>query len=258
MKSTYIAVFAGVMSIASGVAIGAGRSIVAQTTGAARLAHLVNAPVVATTNADVNSSDNVVVKDSRDVEKRACIGNSVGNVFVWASRYGNAWNYSSMVEDVENPENNVCFVRVELKSNDTRINVSDFSGKYFMMGQKITCGDWVDQDKLEKRILDAKKSKRTLATIGGAVGGAAVGVAAMETFGNRAIGGTVQGQYALSGDALLISQLNVLKTDNPSKYNQIIASLKNLKKECEQVKISDADALCKKYDYARILSGVAE
>ena len=54
---------------------------------------------------------------NRDAERLACVSNNigVGNTFVWASKYSNTSNYSTMVEDTENPENNVCWVRVELR-----------------------------------------------------------------------------------------------------------------------------------------------
>lgn len=136
--------------------------------------------------------------DTREKEREACIRNNigVGNTFVWASRYSDTNNYATMVEDVEHPENNTCFVRVELKSSDPKLDLSDISGRYFEMGRNITCGSWVDEGMLEKRILDAKKNVRTWATVGGAVGGAALGVGSMELFGNKLIGGAVQGQKA--------------------------------------------------------------
>ena len=182
-------------------------------------------------------------KDMRDKEKGACIANNigVGNTFVWAARYSNINNYSTMVEDIENPENNTCFVKVELKSNDSKIGVSDVPSKYFEWGQNIACGSWADYDVLKKRILDAKKSARTWATVGGAVGGAAVGVGAMELFGNKMIGGSVQGQKALEGDQLLRSQLGVLKRDNESDYKKFISNLKVLKTECAKDHVANAD-----------------
>jgi len=179
----------------------------------------------------------------------------VGNTFVWASRTSNFGNYASMIEDVDNPENNVCFVRVELKSNDSRINVSDFGGRYFEMGQRITCGSWADEEKLKTRILDAKSSARTWATIGGAVGGAAVGVGSMELFGNKLIGGAVQGQKSMEADELFESQLLVLKKDNKSQYEKIIKELKIVKEECDKVKNDpSAPKECAEYDYDRFLS----
>ena len=66
-----------------------------------------------------------VNKDLREKERNACLSNNigVGNTFVWASRYSNLNNYSGMVEDTTEPENNTCFVKVELSSDDSRIDV---------------------------------------------------------------------------------------------------------------------------------------
>lgn len=173
-------------------------------------------------------------KDKREKERMACISNNIGigNTFVWASRFSNLANYSTMVEDVENPENNTCFVKVELKSNDARIDVSDVPTKYYEMGQTITCGAWADENTLRGRILDAKKKARTWGTVGGAVGGAAIGVGAMELFGNKLIGGSVQGQKALEGGELLRSQLLVLKKDNVASFNKFRDGMQTLYKEC--------------------------
>jgi hypothetical protein len=138
-----------------------------------------------------------------------------------------------MVEDVENPENNTCFVLVGVKSSDSRIDLSDLPSKYFEMGRNITCASWVDEDKIESRILDAKKKNRTLATIGGAVGGAALGVGSMELFGNRAIGGSVMGQKALKGKDLIRSQLLVMKKNDSAQYEKLMAGVKEVKKACD-------------------------
>ena len=124
----------------------------------------------------------------------------VGNTFVWASKYSDTSNYATMVEDTDNPENNVCFVKVDLKSDDSRISVTDVPSKYFEWGKTITCGSWANADTMRARILDAKKSGRVWGTIGGAVGGAGIGVGAMELFGNKLIGGKVEGQAALKDD----------------------------------------------------------
>ena len=93
--------------------------------------------------------------DMREAERNACINNNIGigNTFVWASRYSNTSNYASMVEDTVNPQNNVCFVRVELKSDDeSRISVSDIAPKYFMWGENIECGSWANEKEMEKII----------------------------------------------------------------------------------------------------------
>jgi hypothetical protein len=200
-------------------------------------------------------------KDMREREKRACLQNNIGigNTFVWASRYGNLGSYSTMIEDIEEPDNNTCFVKVELKSDDPKINVADVPSKYFEMGRDITCGEWANYDTLKSSILDAKKSARTWATVGGAVGGAAIGVGAMELFGNQLIGGKVMGQKDLEGLELLESQLAALKKDNEVEYNRFIKHLGELKCACKSsVWTSDEQKpdACKEYEYAFSLPGV--
>lgn len=210
-----------------------------------------------------DTDDVTVTKDNRDKEKRACISNNigVGNTFVWASRYSNTANYSSMIEDVEEPDNNTCFVKVELKSDDAKISVADFPTKYYEMGHNIACGEWVDYDMLKERVLDAKKTARTWATVGGAVGGAAVGVGAMELFGNRWIGGAVEGQKQFKEGSveLLRSQLAVLKAEDVSTYNNFIKYLGELKCACNSsVWTSDEKKPdeCDEYEDAFELPGV--
>lgn len=200
-------------------------------------------------------------KDMREREKRACLQNNIGigNTFVWASRYSNLGSYSTMIEDIEEPDNNTCFVKVELKSDDPKINVADVPSKYYEMGRDITCGEWANYDTLKSRILDAKKSARTWATVGGAVGGAAIGVGAMELFGNQLIGGKVLGQKDLEGLELLESQLAVLKKDNEAEYNRFIKYMGELKCACEsRVWTSEEQKpnACKEYEYAFSLPGV--
>ena len=201
-------------------------------------------------------------KDMREREKAACIQNNigVGATFVWASKYSNSADYNSMIEDVEFPENNVCFVKVGLKSNDSRINVSDIPTKYFVMGENITCGEWANEQTLKNRILDAKKKGRTWATVGGVVGGAGIGVGAMELFGNKLIGGAVEGQVYIKEEKgeteLLCSQMKVLHQEKSSKYNDIRDSLTELKKYCDDASawpdgvVSDD---CKEFDYDALL-----
>lgn len=201
-----------------------------------------------------------IVVDTREKEKAACLNNNIGigNTFVWASRYSNVNNYASMVEDVENPENNVCFVKVEIKSDDSKINVSDIPSQYFIFGQDITCGSWADEGKIKSRILSAKKSARTWGTVGGAVGGAGVGVGIMELFGNRIIGGKVMGQKNknLSEDQVLRSQL--LAISDTSEFKDMMRYARTLRDECEKDIWTQGDAEkpkeCDEIDYEFILS----
>lgn len=197
------------------------------------------------------------VVDKREKEKEACMRNNIGagNTFVWASRYSNTNNYSTMVEDVDTPDNNTCWVRVELKSSDSKVKVSDIPAQYFEMGRTITCGAWADEDVLKKRILDAKKTARTWGTVGGVVGGAALGVGAMELFGNKLIGGKVEGQFdkGLSETDLLLSQLAVeYKENGHGDFNKYYDAVKELNTECtvnwpaSVQKDDDTEKYCKK------------
>lgn len=197
--------------------------------------------------------------DMREKERAACMNNNIGigNTFVWASRYSNVNNYASMVEDVENPENNTCFVKVEIKSDDSKISVSDIPSQYFEMGRDITCGSWADEGKLKQRILDAKKSARTWGTVGGAVGGAGVGVGVMELFGNKLIGGKVEGQKNknLNENQVLRSQLLAEGKDS-QEYKDIVHYAEILKEECEREiwNATDKPKECNEIDYEFILS----
>lgn len=171
--------------------------------------------------------------DMREAERNACMNNNIGigNTFVWASRYSNTASYANMVEDVKNPENNVCFVRVELKSDDeSRISVSDIAPKYFMWGENIECGSWVNEKDMEQRILDAKKGARIGGIVASTVGGAGLGVGAMELFGNKLIGGKVQGQKSLNDAELYRSVLLTYKEDNVAEYNKVVNALTVIKK----------------------------
>jgi hypothetical protein len=199
-------------------------------------------------------------KDNRDAERAACLNNNIGigNTFVWASKYSNTNSYATMQEDLDNPENNVCFVKVDLKSTDARVNMSDFPSRYFQWGYNINCGSWVDEELLRQRILDAKKTGRTWATVGGAVGGAAVGVGAMELFGNKLIGGKVEGQKnkKLDQTQLLRSQLLTMKNEKDSRYDKFMAELREFKKACDDYK-SKANGVyskCDEFDYDQLLA----
>ncbi len=182
--------------------------------------------------------------DMREKERTACLNNNigVGNTFVWASRYSNVNNYASMVEDVEEPANNTCFVKVEVKSNDPKVSVYDIPSKYFEMGRSITCASWANEETLRQRILDAKKTARVWGTVGGAVGGAGIGVGMMELFGNKLIGGKVMGQKDLEGNELLKSQMLVLKEKNRTGYAEFVRTACEFIDACSDEVWQTADA----------------
>ncbi len=207
--------------------------------------------------------------NNRDAERTACLANNIGigNTFVWAASNSNTSSYATMVEDTENPDNNVCFARVGIRSNDNRVDLSGIDGKYFPMGTNITCGDWVSPDVLEEQILAATKSSRTWATVGGAVGGAGIGVGAMELFGNKLLSNIdglkgLEGQKKLEGTELFVSQLLVLKKDNNALYNDIVQSLSAVKQACDEYRSTPKPEECKggeKYNelpYEEILTGI--
>ena len=209
---------------------------------------------------DLEEKPSEPIENNRDKEKEACVNNNVGlgNTFVWASRYSDSNNYMSMIEDVIEPDNNVCFVRVELKSNDSKISLSDIPARYFEMGRIITCGEWANEDTVRQRILDARKNARVWGSVGAAVGGAAIGVGAMELFGNSWIGGKVEGQNNenLSDDEVLLSQLLVLKNDKDPDFDKFIAQLKIVKEECAKLQKSGGEVPkeCSKYNYEYLLN----
>ena len=201
---------------------------------------------VGTVVQDVRPAEKI---DMREAERDACMNNNigVGNTFVWASRYSDTSNYATMIEDVKNPENNVCFVKVELKSTDeSRISVSDIKPKYFMWDEEIECGSWVNKKDMEQRILDARKGARIGGIVASTVGGAGLGVGIMELFGNKLIDGKVQGQKSskLSKEQLYRSQLLVYREKNPGLYNQYVNNLRTLKKYCAE---RPTDDYCLRY-----------
>jgi hypothetical protein len=195
-------------------------------------------------------------KDIYQAEKDACVRNNIGmsDTFVWASRYSNLNSYSSMVEDTETPSNNTCFIKVALKSRDSKINLDDLPTKYYEMGNSITCGSWVDEKQVEQKILDAKKSGRVWGTIGASVAGAGVGVGVMEWFGNEMIGGAVQGQAALTGTQLIRAQLLTMKEKGDAQYNAYMTDLRKIKEECTTAKYKEKSAnsfvgiMCREYE----------
>ena len=260
-----IAILAVSMSVADAAPAGRGRASKssqmesrAAVTKKSVDSTVVSEPTVVEEKVEDTAPEVEVKKDMREREKAACIQNNVGvgATFVWASRYSNTASYNSMVEDTEFPENNVCFVKVGMKSNDARVDVSDIPTKYFVMGENITCGGWTDAEVLKQRILDAKKKGRTWATVGGVVGGAGVGVGAMELFGNKLIDGAVEGQADMEGTELLCSQMKVLKQEKSSKYNDIVDALNEIKKYCDDASLWTTTAQpeeCKSYDYKTLV-----
>lgn len=266
-----VSLFMGCLIVTGGFAAPAGRGRVSMSGQMMAAPRATVSKTQISAMAAVNNSNMAVTPeqmvpavkvDTREKERNACLANNIGigNTFVWASRFSNVNNYASMIEDVEQPENNVCFVKVGLKSDDDRIDLSDIPEMYFPMGQAITCGSWASEDDMRQRILDAKKKARVWGTVGGVVGGAGIGVGAMELFGNKLIGGKVEGQKALEGDQLLRSQVLELQKENASEYNRFISNLKILQIECNKdmwknTTDSEVTTICDKYNGLFDLAG---
>ncbi len=206
-------------------------------------------------NVVVSESDTSKAVTNRDKERIACLGNNIGigNTFVWASKYSDTTSYSTMIEDTNNPENNVCFVLVGMQSDDSSIDTSDIQPRYFQWGDNVICGNWIDEAKMESRILESKKTARVLGIVGGTVGGAGVGVGAMELFGNKLIGGAVQGQQQYADDKTSVNWYKVkaceLKKQDVNAYNDFEKLVQELKQECTEYDF----AQCKEAKYANLI-----
>jgi len=190
-------------------------------------------------NAVSDFGDDFVLTGARSKEE--CNANSRSMDFVWAAKAGaNGAEYYMLTENVNSPSNNACWARVEITSSDPRVILTGIRPRYFMVDQNINCGDWVNKSDLEKQILDQRRRGRNWATVGGAVGGAAVGVGAMELFGNSMIGGAVQGQAALNPEQLLHLRMT---PDERIEYQKAIDELRAACNELQQ--IGGASELCK-------------
>lgn len=225
-------------------------------------AQVVKAAATGTTG----NSGTTTKKDTRETEKNACIENNVGvnNTFVWATAVSDTTDYASMIEDTENPENNVCFVKVELTSTDSDIKLDDIDSIYYEMDKNIVCGEWAKKDKIEKRILDGKKTARAWGTVAGSVGGAGVGVGSMELFGNRAIGGKVMGQKDLQKNDYknwIKSELLELQKKDKAQFDEFVKNISVLRNECNALKVkgvidTSLPAGCTQIDYETIFNNI--
>ena len=160
------------------------------------------------------------------------------DTFVWAARDSNVNDYRFMVEDVKDPENNVCFVKVSVQNSDERVDTHDISSRYFVVGERAVCGDWLSADDLEQRILKATKKNRVLGAVATSVVSAGVGVgvseAAMAIAAKNGSDSKVLGQAALDGTELLISQIKELERKNAAEYNRVMNAMKVLDETCDK------------------------
>jgi hypothetical protein len=154
-----------------------------------------------TANNALAGEDLAAARAAAEVLKTKCTANNagMGGTFIWASKDArNVPNYAvngiqnvgHLVEDAANPANNTCFVRVELSSSQSGVNLSSIPYAYFAENDTISCGSWASKSAVEEKILAASSTSRTLGTIGGALGGAAIGFVGSDyafanTFGNE-------------------------------------------------------------------------
>ena len=176
------------------------------------------------------------INHKRDV----CLSHASGSfdTFVWAARDSNINDYRFMVEDVRNPENNVCFVKISVQNSDERVDTHDIPSRYFVVGERAVCGNWLPEDDLKQRILNATKKNRVLGAVATSIVSAGVGVgvseAAMAIAAKNGSDSKVLGQAALSGQELLISQIKELERKNSVEYNRVISALKTLDETCDK------------------------
>ena len=104
-----------------------------------------------------------------------------------------------------------------------------------MWGEAIECGSWADEKEMERRILEARKGARIGGIVASTVGGAGLGVGAMELFGNLAIdkmaGGNtgLRGQKGLEDDELIRSKLLVMEKESNSQFRDYVNYMKLIK-----------------------------
>ena len=255
-------------NVRPGVGAGVARTVASEKTNVATpvvpvAQKVAKSAVVAQDNNNANEKQEApkaAIKTAQEQARMACLSNNIGigNTFVWASRNSNTSSYATMVEDTENPDNNVCFVLVGMRSEDARVNTADIQPRYFEWGRNITCGSWVDEEKLKDRILEAKKKARVWGTIGASVGGAGLGFGMMEAFGNKLLAKSsglkdLEGQRALEGAEWYQSKAYELYNKGGDSRNTAV-EFKRLVDELKKV-CSDSDAVsevkekCQQEDY---------
>lgn len=173
-------------------------------------------------------------------ERDACLARAATtfDTYVWASKNSNPTSYYSMREDTSNPDNNACFIKVSVTNTDERIDTHDIPSRYFMVGQRAKCGDWLDEQDLEQRILDATKKGRIAGAVATSLVSAGVGVGiaegAMKIAENKGSTSKLMGQKNLTDKDLLKSQLLKLRRTAPTQYNELIEAMKILDRNCDE------------------------
>ena len=184
-------------------------------------------------------------------DKEACLlrAKILPDTFVWAARNSNSTNYASLIEDITNPQNNICYVKISVHNSDDRVETKDIPTRYFPMGQTVTCGGWLDNDDLKERVLVATKKQRVLGTVATTLIGAGAGVGisegAMAIAANQGSDSKLMGQRALDATDLIISHIKKLQHDNIAEYNRILDAMRKLDEACDSEEwVCDKPADC--------------
>ncbi|MDR2685668.1 MAG: hypothetical protein LBB23_02735 [Rickettsiales bacterium] len=163
------------------------------TAATATAANTTAAPVVSAADEALAAA-----QAAAEVSKANCLANNVGiaGAFVWASKAArsaagystNGASLAQLTEDAGDPSNNTCWIRVELSSDQSGVNLSSIRASYFAENDPVTCGSWANKKDIESQILKATASSRNWATFAGVAGGAVVGVTGMELVGMTSLG----------------------------------------------------------------------
>ncbi|MDR1826557.1 MAG: hypothetical protein LBQ49_02595 [Rickettsiales bacterium] len=188
-----------------------------------------NVPEINETETNSNTVNYDLGAMSETGLRNACLMGATGSV--WANKAyarpdGVAADMAAAMTEHETAGENACFYPVAIKSADIKNMGRFFPPRHFMAGATVECGSWIDAADLDAAILDAKKNARTGWTIAASVGGAALGVGAVEGIG--AAGGwgdKYQGQRALEGVKLINAQLKSPKT--PDKFKNDVMTVYN-------------------------------
>jgi len=185
-------------------------------------------------------SKDVMAAQRNDADRKICQDNNKasGGAFIWASVNSGTGlgvtNAGSLREDTTNRENNTCWIRVDISSTDAKIAKTAMTSAYFPANSTVTCGGWLDEEAIKKAVLDAHKGGRIAGTIGGVLGGAAIGVGAMELFGNKAIG-VVDKSESIEKMSTYQLIAEAKKTD-PAVAAKLEAEVERLNTACKQLR----------------------
>jgi hypothetical protein len=183
---------------------------------------------------NLTSETKTTVNVEIDAARNACLS-TYGNV--WASKFnstpGGVPATTPMAEDPD-PNNNVCFAVVSVKSDEIKNLGRFFPPRYFQTGVSLECGSWLDTAALDEAILDSKKGARTGWTIAASVVGAGAGFGLSDLLGQKVIKRGFNGQYDLDDKTkeFYIAMKKDTKHGNDKKLEEYARAYKALGDAC--------------------------